>query len=429
MFGIKTHIFPDKGSSSPAVKFRLWQVKRQLQKRDVARNLGWLYTLPHPVAVNAYKYFLDQNPNHLGNWTTKESRPFATQELEREVIWKMIDLYHADKNQVEGYITSGGTESNIFSTWVGRKYLEQYTEKSKICLIKTSLTHYSIRKSADIAGIPDYLSPLNPEEWNLDQHGLAETVTKLYEEGYRGFLLPLTLGYTQTGTCDNVEDTTKTVERLQKELKDAHFFLWIDAALHGLITPFIAHFQPFHSPLIQAMIVDFHKFGQVPYPAGIVLYRKELQKLIERPIEYLPETDATLLGSRSGAPAAAIWSIIHLLGFAGFATLVKRQLANKTVFIERLRQAFPDTEIVTHQHSLSCGIIFRFLKNNKLPSFCEKKYGLFSKETSVLFAPSTVKKQRIYKFYFLPHVTKKVVDEAISDIRQAYDAYDTSTNF
>lgn len=415
-----TTIFPDKGSSSLAVKFRLWQVKRQLRKRDIAHNLGWLYTLPHPVAVNAYKYFLDQNPNHLGNWTTKESRPFATQELEREVIWKMIDLYHADKNKIEGYITSGGTESNIFSTWVGKKYLEQYTEKSKICLIKTSLTHYSIRKSADIAGIPDYLSPLNPKEWNLDQRGLAETVTKLYKEGYRGFLLPLTLGYTQTGTCDNIEETTKTVQRLQEEMKDVHFFLWIDAALNGLITPFIDQaFAPFASLLIQTFVVDFHKFGLVPCPAGIVLYRKNLRKLIEWPIDYLPERDSTVLGSRPGAPAASIWSAIRYFGKSGYVHIVKEQIENKELFIRETKRLLPKTQVITHNQSISCGAIFHSFPNNRLPKPIEQAYGLYSKQTRLLFSnkdwqiPLT-----IYKFFFLPHMKKQILKELFNDLKR-----------
>lgn len=433
MFGIKTYlktqakkylfrpqdsvVFPEKGSSWPSMKFRLWQIKRKLQKRDIAHNLGWLYTLPHPVAVNAYKYFLDQNPNHLGSWTTKESRPFATQVLEREAIWKMIDLYHADKNKIEGYITSGGTESNIFSTWVGRKYLEQHTDRSKICLLATSLTHYSIGKSADIAGIPDYLSPLNPQEWNLDQHGLTETVTGLYKEGYRGFLLPLTLGYTMTGTCDNIEATTKTVQRLQKEMKDAHFFLWIDAALNGFVTPFVDQaFTPFASPLIQTFIVDFHKFGLVPYPAGLVLYRKNVRRLIERRIDYLPEKDNTVLGSRSGVPAANIWAMIHALGKNGYRQLVTQQLKLKEDFIQALKHVAPQAKILTTPTSVSCGIVFFPRWQQRLPVWLECKYGFFTKLTIPLFTGRIPKKYRIYKLFFLPHVTQQVISECISDL-------------
>ena len=434
MFGIKTRIkkeaarfllpqtnarvFPQKGTSWWRIQNRLKQVKRELENRNVGHNLGWLYTLPHPVAVNTYKYFLDQNPNHLGNWTTKEGRPFATQELEREVIWNMVDLYHADKSGIEGYVTSGGTESNIFSAWMGRKHLEQYTDRSTICLLRTSLTHYSIRKSADIVGIPDHLSPLNPQEWNLDQRGLAETVTRLYKEGFRGFLLPLTLGYTQTGTCDSIEETTKTVERLQEERKDVHFFLWIDAALNGLTTPFVDQtFTPFASPLIQTLVVDFHKFGLVPYPAGVVLYRKNLRGLIEQSVDYLPERDSTLLGSRPGAPAASIWAAIQCLGKSYYRRIVEEQIANKEFFMHELQRLLPKTQIFSHPKSITCGVIFRSLPVGRLPNTFDQRYGLWAQPTRLHFANrARTTEHTVYRFFFLPHVRRRVVVNCLDDL-------------
>lgn len=431
MFGIKTYlktqlkkrlfhpqdtiVFPKKGNGWLFMKLRLWHIKRKLQKRDVVHNLGWLYTLPHPMAVNAYKYFLDQNPNHLGNWTTKESRPFATQELEREVVWKMIDLYHADKNKIEGYITSGATESNIFSTWVGRKYLEQYMEKSKICLLKTSLTHYSISKSADIVGIPSYISPLNSKEWNLDQRGLAKIVTRLYQKGHHGFLLPITLGYTETGTCDNIEETTKTVQYLQKKIKDVHFFLWIDAALNGLVAPFIDQtFTPFASSLIQTLVVDFHKFGLVPYPAGLVLYRNGLRHLIEKPVGYLPEKDNTFLGSRSGVSAAAIWTMINILGKSGYQNLMDKQLHNKRYFLKEIATILPNHAVVTHSQSLSCCILFP--SETQLPILFENKYGLYFSKIKILFDNYKMKQYHLYKFYFLPYLKRDVISEFLQNL-------------
>lgn len=410
-------VFPEKGSGWLAMKLRLWQIKRKLQKRDVAHNLGWLYTLPHQTAVNAYKYFLDQNPNHLGNWTTTGSRPFATQELEREVIWNMVDLYHADKDNIEGYITSGGTESNIFSTWVGRTYLEQYADRLKICLLATSLTHYSIRKSADITGVPSYLTPLDPKEWNLDQRGLVQTVTRLYKQGYRGFLLPLTLGYTMTGTCDNIEETTTTVQCLQKGMKDVHFFLWIDAALNGLTIPFLnQNFTPFASKFIQTLVVDFHKMSQIPYPAGIILYRRHLRKLIEKTIDYLPETDTTVLGSRSGIPSVVIWTMMHYLGKQGYNKFITSLLKHKNYFITQLQIIFPNVQIVTDKESLSCGVIFHGLKNYRLPAWIEKKYGLYTRPTELTFNRAGHKNYSIYKFFFLPHLKQHIIQEFLREI-------------
>jgi len=412
-------VFPNASSSKFQTKARLFGVENELKNRSIAFNLGSLYTLSHPVATQAYQLFIKYNPNHLGNWSNKEPKQ-GTEQLEYEVIQEMIDLYHASKEGIEGHTTSGGTEGNIYSLWLGRLYLEKLCAKDTICLLKTSLSHYSIRKAGNICNIPQFLTPLNSQEWNIDVKNLSKKVKNLYKIGYRGFLLPLTIGYTSTGTQDNIQEITKTIKKLEKELKNTHFYIWIDAALNGLIEPFInENFEPFASPLIQTLVVDFHKFGMVPYSSGIVLYRKSLRKNIELKIDYLQEKDNTLLGSRQGASAASIWTIIHHLGKSGFRNLIFQQLKNKNYFIKNIQNIFPEAEITTHKNSLTCGVIFHSLKNQRLPKFLEEKYWLYPGLTNLVFETNIKKRQIIYKFFFLPHLKKRVLEEFFSDLKQA----------
>jgi glutamate/tyrosine decarboxylase-like PLP-dependent enzyme len=320
-------------------------------------NLGWLTTPVNPVAVWAYQYFLEKNPNHLGNWSTKDSKPFGTQKLERSVIHTMVDLYHGGKKHLEGYITNGGTEGNLYSMWVGKKYLLRHLKKEKLCLLCTDLSHYSIRKNADIMGMDQYITPLHQTAWNMDIQGLYQTIKMLHKKGYRGFCIPLTLGYTQTGTSDDISSITLVIQKLKTQYHDIHFFLWIDAALSGLILPFIQDFQPFSNPLIQTIVVDYHKLGGVPYPAGIVLYRSHLRHAIQQTIPYLPELDTTLLGSRSGAPAAAIWTTIHTLGKQKMTALIQKQFTVKNYFMNQIRLICPDITLITDTLSLTCAFI------------------------------------------------------------------------
>jgi len=412
--------FPNNQTFKLQINARLFGVKNELKNHNFAFNLGSLCTPPHPVATKVYQSFLKYNPNHLGNWSYKEPGQ-GTERLEYEVIKKMIDLYHAPKEGIEGYVTSGGTEGNIYSLWLGRLCLEKLCTKGTICLLRTSLSHYSIRKAGNICNIPQFLTPLNSQEWNIDAKSLSKKVKELYKIGYRGFLLPLTVGYTTTGTQDNIQEITKIIKKLEKELKNTNFYIWIDAALNGLIEPFINEsFQPFTSSLIQTLVVDFHKFGMVPYPAGIVLYRRNLRKAAEQDINYLEEKDSTLLGSRQGASAVAIWAMIHYLGRSGYRKMALEQLKNKNYFIKNIQDIFPKAEIISHRNSPSCGVIFHSLKNQKLPRALEDKYWLYPGLMNLKFESNIKKRQIIYKFLFLPHLKKYILKEFFFDLKKHY---------
>jgi glutamate/tyrosine decarboxylase-like PLP-dependent enzyme len=415
---IEPRPFPQAGETPEALLRRLERAHALLRQRDTSKNMGLLYTPPHTLAVATLRSFLDQNPNHLGNWSTPESRPFATQSLERELVAELADLYGAASGSVEGYVTTGGSEGNLFSAWVGRKRLEQGLPPNAICLLRTELAHYSIGKAADVIGVQEFILPLSRTHWNIDPHSFSETVRRLYERGYRGFLIPLTVGYTLTGTADERSAIIEHIRTLESELPGTAYHLWVDAALSGLVTPFReGSAKPFSEPDIQTIIVDFHKFAGVPYPAGVVLYRKELRSLVERPIGYLMESDSTLLGSRSGAAAAAIWAVIHSMGKDGFAEIIKQQDAHKAFFVDGVRRICPEAEIIQDAESLSCAVVFGHRKDQRLPQDMERKYWLFSQQAAYHFR-DTEEAALIYKFYFMPHMKREVVEEFLRDLEQ-----------
>lgn len=408
--------FPDTSSDTLRVLARLHAVRNELGERSVANNLGALYTLPHPLAAKTYALFLDQNPNHLGHWADKPPQQGATIRLEYEVIRAMTDLYGATGKHLTGYITSGATEGNIFSVWLGKTYLSRFSPPEKIRVLMTSLTHYSVRKAADICGVQSDIVGIHTPTWAMDPDSFLETARRLHKKGITGILLPLTLGYTSTGTSDDIAVISQAVTRLQKELPRLRIFVWIDAATQGLVTPFLSDFRPFRDPNIQTIVVDFHKYGLVPYSAGILLYRRAMQTLIERPIEYLRETDATLSGSRPGAAAAAIWSMIQIMGKRGYRHIITTQMSNKKYFIRELMRTLPETEIITNADTLSCGIRFRSLPGGRLPKHIEEKYWFHAGTSSILFYPGGYKNLTLYKCFFLPHMTKGVISDFLRDI-------------
>jgi len=417
MFGIKTFFknnifypkflfpkengkFPEKPVSKLRIEARLQGVLNKLKNQKKYSGIGNLITFPHREAVRAWHKLLPYNPNNLGNWSIKGLEPNQeTATIERELICQMVDLYHGDKKNLEGYVTSGGTEGNIFSAWVGRKFLEgKGIKKEKIYLIKTSLTHYSIEKAADIVGVKTFITSLNEGTWGMDVGDFEKSVKDLIKKGYKGFLVSLTLGYTVTGTFDPLEAICHEISKLRKRHKGVEFFVWVDAALNGLIEPFLNDkFRPFTLSEIQTFLVDFHKFGFTPIPAGIILYRKELRQLIEKPIDYLNEKDNTLLGSRSGVAPVACWIIINYLGKLRFKSLILKKKKVMKTFIKKFSNE-KNIKLVSYPNSLSLALV---IKNKKLAhERLINKYGLHFIATKIKFENNT-KDLLMAKVFFL----------------------------
>src|SRR5579859_5404186 len=324
-------------------------------RRQAKNDLGSLDTPSFFLSKLVTRIFITWNVNHLGNWSGKNDVPWATQHLEREVIGFMADLYGGSLKNVGGYVTSGGSESNIFLLWLGREYLKR-KNTGLLCLLRTSLTHYSIVKGAKIVGVANFVVGLHEMTWAIDPDALEKKIIELYDSGYRSFLIPLTLGYAPTGTSDDINVCLRKLEKLQKKMKGIFFYVWIDAALNGLIQPFVdPNFKVFTHRLIQGMVIDFHKFGGVPPTAGLVLHRQNLRSLIETEIPYLRNTDATLLGSRSGIPAIAIWCVIKKLGKKGFQQRAQKCLEKKAYFLDCLKKK--NIQYVTDSHSVTIALL------------------------------------------------------------------------
>jgi len=389
--------FPKNSSPRWKIKLQLYSLSNTLKEWNLKKKIGALHCQPHPISISVWKKLLPYNPNNLGNWSLANQKKLdGSPKVERQLIKAMIDLYGGSPKSWEGYVTTGATESNIFSAWAGRNFLKNFCKMNQMCLVNTSLTHYSISKAADVVNIQTFSTKLNRKTWSIDLGSLEKTVSKLYKKGYKGFLIPLTLGYTQTGTNDDFQAITRLLKRLEKKLKITTF-VWIDAALNGLVLPFTRNnFFPLRNSKIQTFCVDFHKTGMIPIPCGVILYRKSLRKNIENPIQYIYEKDNTLLGSRSGIPSVAAYSVISLLGKRGFKKVIRECQYEKRKFKQKVSDRLPNVEITDDQEGVSIGLVSR----GPLPQDFLSRYGLFAKKYTYHFSTRS-EKLYIYKAAFL----------------------------
>lgn len=411
-------VFPEYPYSKFRINARLSQTINDIKKYGISHNIGALAPRADLYAAKVYGNFLRHNTNNLGNWSNA-SHEGGTKRLEYELIQKLIHLYKAKSERVEGYVTSGGTEGNLYAMWLGKAYLLQYATLNQLYVLQTDLTHYSIDKACAMFSLAHTSIPLNPRTWTVDIRSLKSTMLRLMRRGTRGFLISATVGYTETGSSDDIKAITTLIDDLRKTHKYIHVSIIVDAAFNGLILPFITDdYRPFTSPYIHSFSIDFSKLTAVPYGAGVVLYRKHLRDLIEKEVPVFSMRDNTISGSRPGATAAAIWAVIHQYGKSQFRFIIRRQLRLKEFFIERMRQLFPNAEIISDPLGLTCGIILHNKKHIALPKFIEKRYWLYAKKKQYRFSGSNTRFAILYKFFFLPHVSQRSIDDFIGDLQK-----------
>lgn len=354
-------IFPKFGSSDFKLNLKLRSVESHLKFASKQSRLNEIHGRPHSFALKVWNKLLPYNPNNLGNWSKlKYSEVFGTQKTEWTLIRMMINLYGGNQNDWEGYVTSGASDSNLYSMWLGRNYLLRNSKIDQMCVIQNDLTHYSIPKSSDILNLNVFNSEISRDTWTFDLESLESNIKNKISKGYKSFILPLTSGYAQTGTSDNYRDIVNLLKKLKKSHK-INYFVFIDAALNGLVSPFIeSDYQPLKFGGVDSINVDFHKFGMVPFPCGIVLYRKNLRKSIESSVPFLRDNDSTLSGSRSGIAPTAALMVLTALGKTGFTDAVNRSLKYKNKFIDSLRSKkseYPDIEVINEKNSLTIGLV------------------------------------------------------------------------
>lgn len=290
------------------------------------RVLSSMCTHPHKIAVEANKLFIEANLGDLGLFA-------GAHKLEQEVVRMLGELLHAPsidlpsgkscENGVCGYLTTGGTESNIQAVR-GMKNLvtaasKRLKDTSNIVIPESA--HFSFDKVADMMGIEVRRASLDPE-FRVD----LASVEKLINANTIG--LVGIAGNTEFGQIDPIDKLSEVA--LEKEL-----FLHVDAAFGGFVIPFLEKTQPFDFkvPGVTSIAIDPHKMGLSTIPSGALLFRSPsfLDSLKVSTPYLTTKAQFTLTGTRSGASAAATCAVMKYLGYEGYRKNVQycMQLTSK----------------------------------------------------------------------------------------------------
>lgn len=226
--------------------------------------------------------FLEFSINNVGDpFDTSTRYKMNSKEIERDVLKYFMELLAVNPSETWGYITNGGTEGNMYGLYLAR---EKYPDG---IVYYSDQAHYSIRKIVKLLNMKaiEVPSQFNGE---IDYSKFED----LLED--KPAIVLANLGTTMTGAYDSPRC-------IQEILKDHKSYIHGDAALGGMLLPFLdVNFYNNYIKGMDSISISGHKFIGTPIPCGIVLADKCLTTEVGQSVEYVKTLDTTIMGSRDG---------------------------------------------------------------------------------------------------------------------------------
>ncbi len=146
------------------------------------------------------------------------------------------------------------------------------------------------------------------------------------------------IGSTMLGAIDNINLIQNALSNLGIPRQD--YFLHADAALSGMILPFVDNPNPFNfKDGIDSIAISGHKMIGMPIPCGIVLTRQRFLNAISKHIDYIDSLDHTISGSRNAHSVLMFWYAIQQYSLESWKKRIKHCL-NLAECIERKLNCF-----------------------------------------------------------------------------------------
>ena len=202
--------------------------------------------------------------------------PAAT-EMEVKVIKELCALFGYSDG--DGTFTSGGSQSNISALIALRdKYLQENgwdakkhglpSDFQKLRIYTSEISHFSFDKGAHMAGLGYEAVVKLPTDslMRIDTEKARKIIGEDYKEGLKPFLIVATIGTTDFGSIDNVEE-------LRKIADEYGAYLHADAAYgSGAVLSSYAE-RLGNLSLADSITVDFHKMFLLPISCSTLLVK------------------------------------------------------------------------------------------------------------------------------------------------------------
>ena len=339
----------------------------------------------YPVSQD-YNYpeiapFLEFSLNNVGDPFGESYYRENTFAFEREVIAFFQRQLRAPEGETWGYMTAGGTEGNLYGLYLARELFPDGM------VYFSEHTHYSAAKIVRVLGARSIMIR-GQDNGEMDYDDLRETL-KLHRDVPP--IIFANIGTTMHGAVDDLN----RIRAMFKELAITRHYLHADAALSGMILPWVDDPQPFGFDAgVDSIAVSGHKFIGSPMPCGVALARRRHVDRVARSVEYVGCMDTTIAGSRNALAPIILWSALQRWGEAGLKRRALRSLALADYAIAR----FAAAGIPAWRHKHSITVVFPRPGRSVIDRW--------------QMAPS----RDIAHIITMPHVTCATIDRVVADV-------------
>ncbi len=324
--------------------------------------------------------FLDFSINNVGDPFHPSNFWSNTHAFEREVIARFAGLMRIAPEDAWGYVTSGGTEGNMYGLYLARELFPN------AMFYFSEETHYSVLKNVRVLNAR-HIMIRRQDNGEIDYDDL-EAMIRVNRDVPA--VIMANVGTTMRGAIDNIP---RIRDILREQAVTSHY-IHADAALSGMILPFVDDPQPYGFDAgIDSVSVSGHKMIGAPVPCGVVLTKRPYVERVGRAIEYVGVQDTTLSGSRSAFAPLLLWYAFARYGDAGFRRLIAGALDTAEYAVGQ----FNERGIPAWRHKNSVTVVFP----RPVPEVFRRWQ----------MAPEG----EVTHIITMPHVTREMIDELVAD--------------
>jgi len=331
---------------------------------------------------------LSHNLNNLGDPFTGKGGHLVTFNYERELVELVAGYFNIDSSEVWGYYNPGSTYSNLHGVHLGMSKFENPT------LIISDEAHNSFVKAARITRCKavvkiktDQFGRMCPEDFEK----------QLRINRTNNYIISFCSGSVTKGAYDDAETLLSVLRNLG--IDKSQYYLHLDAALGGMITPFLLE-NPlrldFSIDEIDSLSVSFHKRLGIPMPGSLFLARKKtLNTLPDHPYaEHYSSYDTTLGGSRDGFSPFVTLMKLKKIGYEGMVSRTNHVLEKAKWLCELLR----NNDINASCNDYSPCVVLPAPSSALLKEYHLPLYASPEGDYTHIFTMEHVKKNAIYTF-------------------------------
>jgi sphinganine-1-phosphate aldolase len=243
--------------------------------------------------------------------------------MQHDIIRNTATLLGADEatsgGAVEGYLTSGGTESLLQAVKTARDVARKERGILRPQVVAGESAHAAFTKAADYFDVELVRVPVGTD-FRVDVDALADACTDS---------TIMVVGSAPTypqGVVDPIADIAALA--LERGI-----LCHVDACMGGFLLPFLTELGRFSEPFdfrlpgVTSMSADVHKYGYASKGVSVILYRThELARhQIFATTDWLGGFYAStaMAGTRPAGPIAAAWAALMHIGVNGYLELTR----------------------------------------------------------------------------------------------------------